>query len=233
MIILVGIGALFIVLGFVIKAASDSVVEYSVQYDGAGAAASAAACALPANSSGATRACTLTIQVAVDMPAPVFVYYELDNFFQNHRRYVKSRSDTQLAGTFAASASDPNVADCAPLVTTTAADGTTKLLHPCGLIAMSFFNDTFALASAPTAVTMSETGIAWATDVSTKFKPSLGSYARYSAGVQFLNDSYPRYNSTTAPIVNGASTLVRAGARPAARARSRRAHAPPPPPPGR
>jgi hypothetical protein len=40
------------------------------------------------------------------------------------------------------------VADCAPLVTTIA-DGATKLLHPCGLIAMSFFNDTFRLSSHP------------------------------------------------------------------------------------
>ncbi len=29
---------------------------------------------------------------------PVYVYYQLDNFYQNHRRYVKSRSDDQLRG---------------------------------------------------------------------------------------------------------------------------------------
>ena len=33
-----------------------------------------------------------------DMVAPVFMYYELDNFFQNHRRYVESRDNTQLKG---------------------------------------------------------------------------------------------------------------------------------------
>lgn len=27
---------------------------------------------------------------------PVYVYYELTNYFQNHRRYVKSRNDDQL-----------------------------------------------------------------------------------------------------------------------------------------
>ena len=26
------------------------------------------------------------------------MYYELDNFYQNHREYVKSRSNTQLYG---------------------------------------------------------------------------------------------------------------------------------------
>jgi len=28
----------------------------------------------------------------------VFLYYQLDNFYQNHRRYVKSRSNDQLNG---------------------------------------------------------------------------------------------------------------------------------------
>nr|CAD1841546.1 unnamed protein product [Ananas comosus var. bracteatus] len=30
------------------------------------------------------------------MKAPIYIYYELDNYYQNHRRYVKSRSDKQL-----------------------------------------------------------------------------------------------------------------------------------------
>ena len=33
-----------------------------------------------------------------DIPAPIYVYYQLDNFYQNHRRYVKSRSNEQLMG---------------------------------------------------------------------------------------------------------------------------------------
>jgi len=32
------------------------------------------------------------------MKAPVFVYYQLDNFYQNHRRYVKSKDYKQLMG---------------------------------------------------------------------------------------------------------------------------------------
>ena len=30
------------------------------------------------------------------MSGKVYVYYELDNFYQNHRRYVNSRMDAQL-----------------------------------------------------------------------------------------------------------------------------------------
>ena len=40
------------------------------------------------------------------MAAPVYLYYQLDNFYQNHRRYVSSRSDTQLAGTMYTSSSE-------------------------------------------------------------------------------------------------------------------------------
>lgn len=32
------------------------------------------------------------------MKAPIYFYYELENFYQNHRRYVKSKSSTQLSG---------------------------------------------------------------------------------------------------------------------------------------
>ena len=33
------------------------------------------------------------------MDGDVYVYYQLKNFYQNHRTYVKSRSDKQLLGT--------------------------------------------------------------------------------------------------------------------------------------
>lgn len=40
------------------------------------------------------------IHIRDDLPAgeKIFLYYQLDNFYQNHRRYVKSRSNTQLDG---------------------------------------------------------------------------------------------------------------------------------------
>ena len=40
------------------------------------------------------------IELKEDVPAgqKLFLYYQLDNFYQNHRRYVKSRSNTQLNG---------------------------------------------------------------------------------------------------------------------------------------
>ena len=127
----------FIALGFAIKAASDGVVELSIQYDGTGyAAPSTGVCALDSTKPGVQSQCELTFTAPSAMAAPVFVYYELDNFYQNHRRYVASKSDVQLAGTIYTSSSDTNIATCSPSITS--ASG--KVLHPCGLIANSFFN---------------------------------------------------------------------------------------------
>lgn len=42
--------------------------------------------------------CQVTFDVEEDMESPVYVYYELRKFYQNHRSYVKSRSHDQLAG---------------------------------------------------------------------------------------------------------------------------------------
>lgn len=100
--------------------------------------------------------CPIQITVEEKMTGPVFFYYALDNFYQNHRRYIKSRSDTQLSGT------EQTVNDiktnCDPIITNAdlgfgdikAVDGTTLLdpsgpATPCGLIAWSVFNGKFQL----------------------------------------------------------------------------------------
>lgn len=35
---------------------------------------------------GAGTACQVTLRVPAAMRAPIYLYYELDNFYQNHRR---------------------------------------------------------------------------------------------------------------------------------------------------
>ena len=130
-VILGSTGVAFIAIGIALKLASDGVVELRRQYDGAGA--EAPACAAPLQGGAPTR-CTLSFTVPAAMKAPVFVYYELTNFYQNHRRYVQSRSNEQLAGALLPAASLTSA--CSPLVS--APNG--KTLHPCGLIANSLFN---------------------------------------------------------------------------------------------
>jgi len=96
------------------------------------------------------------------MNKPVYFYYKLTNFYQNHRRYVKSKSNTQLQGGTDSSLSS----NCDPLIT--GSNG--KNLYPCGLIAGSYFTDTFNASINGTALDWTNSGIAWSSDVSTKFK---------------------------------------------------------------
>ena len=43
-------------------------------------------CALPMQLNGEGTLCNVTLTAPRRMAAPVFLYYELDNFYQNHRR---------------------------------------------------------------------------------------------------------------------------------------------------
>ena len=138
-VILGATGVVFIAIGIALKLASDSVVELRLQYDGAGA--DVAACAAPLQGGAPTR-CQISFVAPAAMKAPVFVYYELTNFYQNHRRYVQSRSNEQLAGALLPASGLTSA--CSPLVS--APNG--KTLHPCGLIANSLFNGACARARA-------------------------------------------------------------------------------------
>lgn len=71
--------------------------------------------------------------VEAAMKAPVYVSFQLTGVFQNHRSYVKSRSDTQMSGVVFDS--EVKLEECEPLIATGE-----RILHPCGLIANSFFN---------------------------------------------------------------------------------------------
>lgn len=42
--------------------------------------------------------CRMEIYIEKDMDAPVYFMYEVGNFYQNHRRYIQSKSNEQLAG---------------------------------------------------------------------------------------------------------------------------------------
>ena len=70
------------------------------------------------------------------------MYYGLTNFYQNHRRYVKSRDDTQLSGGTVDSVGDL-ISDCKPYRSVSVEEGgqtVDKPIAPCGAIANSMFN---------------------------------------------------------------------------------------------
>lgn len=107
--------------------------------------------------------CRLGFTLERDFVGDVFMYYGLTNFYQNHRRYVKSRDDNQLLGEFVS----PVSSDCQPF--DTGING--KAIVPCGAIANSLFNDTLVLHSKSFGVIpVKKTGIAWPSDKEIKFR---------------------------------------------------------------
>ena len=114
-----------------------------------------------------TNVCTIQFEIPNDIGPPVLLYYRLTNFYQNHRRYVKSLDTDQLKGKFITNDTIGSSA-CEPLKL--APNG--KAYYPCGLIANSIFNDTIhsptavnsAGGNAPQSYIMSNKSIAWASD---------------------------------------------------------------------
>jgi hypothetical protein len=80
------------------------------------------------------RQCIVEFDMPVTLKPSVLFYYKLTNFYQNHRRYVKSLNSDQLKGKYV-SPKDLDNSDCKPLSTI---DGVA--IYPCGLIANSLFN---------------------------------------------------------------------------------------------
>ena len=156
------VALIFIPIGIAIIVASDQIVEISIRYD------HLQQCNFNQRSAVYGYACTpqnFSFTVPETMKAPVFMFYRIDNFYQNHRRYARSRSELQLAGEPIFDASQ--LADCKPFATpgeftdlsqknttvefvNSSAGRVVNLrdvtYYPCGLIAWSMFNDTFILS---------------------------------------------------------------------------------------
>jgi len=106
--------------------------------------------------------CIIQFDVPANLSPSILLYFKLTNFYQNHRRYVKSFDSSQLTGT-ARTPSQLNSGNCKPVATTN-----NLPIYPCGLIANSIFNDTFSNLTllnlsqgASSNYTLSEKGIAW------------------------------------------------------------------------
>ncbi|KAI3727870.1 hypothetical protein L6452_16491 [Arctium lappa] len=160
----VAVAILFIPAGLLCLSASERVVEIIDRYDDE---------CLPDSysnkgdsfiqSKDTNKTCVRTMKVPKKMTAPVFIYYQLDNFYQNHRRYVKSRSDKQLR--------DPGFADetrdCKPEDNLHGDEN--EPIIPCGLVAWSLFNDTYILSKGNKVLDINKKDIAWKSDTEIKF----------------------------------------------------------------
>ena len=150
-------GILFVILGIVLLVYSNKVKSAKIDY----------------TDCGSNDPCNKQLTLEDDIDAPVFVYYQLDGFFQNSRRYLKSKETDQLTG------DDIKAHDnCEPAETNKemgfsstqkALDGNTVLNQndiavPCGLVAKTFFNDEFSFSIGGETLVVDETNIAFGKD---------------------------------------------------------------------
>lgn len=164
------IGIAFIPVGVGLLYFSDQVKEYILDYTDCNSTNIFRAKGMPVKcadiiAEGHSQPCYCKINFSLpsDFNGKIYMYYGLTNFYQNHRRYVKSRDDNQLLGKLS-----PDVSgDCEPF----AYVGETPIV-PCGAIANSLFSDDLTLFSlkhkAP--VPLLKTGIAWPSDKNIKFR---------------------------------------------------------------
>ena len=128
-------------LGIIIQVINGKIVEVSKQYD--------KLCP------DLNQVCNITIDINTKMDQPIYFFYELDNFYQNHRRYLRSKSLTQLAGdNIDSSTAEKN---CDPIIHNADLYATNSwnytpldpngVASPCGLMAKSIFNGFFKIPS--------------------------------------------------------------------------------------
>eukprot|EP00892_Ulva_mutabilis_P006042 jgi/Ulvmu1/380/UM001_0387.1 len=100
------------------------------------------------NVSGQTLPVQSNIDILVehDMDEPIYIYYILRKFHQNHKRYVKSVDWQQVHGKNKSASSLKDCKGQKRYVTDSKNETLEQngLVTPCGLIAWSYFNDTFS-----------------------------------------------------------------------------------------
>lgn len=131
---------LFFAFGFPLYVSSERVVEVTKRYDD--------------DCKESKQNCKITINIDKKIPEPVYVYYKLENFYQNHRLYVRSRSYAQLRN---GKPTDTELNLCSPAKYNKDFKGYYKptdskelkdddVAVPCGMVARSVFNDTYSIS---------------------------------------------------------------------------------------
>ncbi|MFS7984929.1 putative CDC50/LEM3 family protein [Helianthus anomalus] len=151
----------FIPIGVASLLASRDVVEIIDRYDNACLQGTKSQKVQSIQDPTRNKTCVRRLTVTKRMKQPIYVYYQLDNYYQNHRRYVKSRSDQQLRNR----GDENETSTCKP-----EHEANGMSIVPCGLVAWSLFNDTYSLSTGNNrTLTINKRDISWKSDRDEKF----------------------------------------------------------------
>jgi len=152
-----------LVIGIVFTITNSRVIVYEERYD---------------NKCIIGQLCNITFNVQEEMTGTIYLRFKLTDFYQNHRRFMESRSDEQLAGSYV---DYSGMSACVPYRSVNDSALPANWLLPCGLSAASFFNDTYDWLSS--AQIFSESGISWKSDRQYLYQPLS---SEYKTGVRWL-----------------------------------------------
>lgn len=151
-ILFAAIGVAFIPTGVSLLNTSNSIYQSIITYDGDGASPD---CTIHTQFAG--KLCNITFTLHDDVTGPLYVYYSLGNFYQNHRLYVSSYDSYQLQGQKQSKSTLDT--SCVSKVT-----NGSQLLNPCGLIANSYFSDVIVFQNTAGQSALDDSDIAWSSD---------------------------------------------------------------------
>ena len=133
-------GIIFIIIGVFISSLSKQIVEVKQRYDNL------------KTYYNASIKVSFTLDKTIKNP---MIYYQIDGFYQNHRRYVKSKDDEQLSGKDLTLSQIKKNGNCKPVETNKEMGAIYNVNKskldpddvaiPCGLLARSYFRDYFTL----------------------------------------------------------------------------------------
>jgi len=164
------IGIIFLPIGIALYVSSESVKEIILDYTNCKKSGSTPTLPIEkweylTNSNG-ENVCSMDFSIFNEFRRPIYMYYRLTNFYQNHRNYFKSYNPKQYkCRTLADVIKNENIDKaCEPF--NKKGD---QYYYPCGLIANSFFSDEvvgdrIVNRDNSNSIEFTEKGISWSSD---------------------------------------------------------------------
>ncbi|XP_049849034.1 uncharacterized protein LOC126317099 [Schistocerca gregaria] len=159
-------GACLVAIGVILYIEAQSIREYKLRYDDICAKYEECYVRLP----------------EVNLRAPFYVYYQIDNFYQNNKRYYNSRNAKQLRGEMVYSFSE--LRDCSPYISKNNSLNLDDFYIPCGLMARSFFNDSFKIYNLRKYIELDKKDIAYSSQIGAIYKNPPSD----QPGIRVIND---------------------------------------------
>lgn len=129
--------------------------------------------------------------VEINVPKPmkgnIWLFYKLTNFYQNHRRYMYSRSAKQLRGEYVGYSALKT--ECEIWTSRNDSSEPADWYLPCGAIALSFFNDTYSFVN--NSITLLDAGISWRSDREKLFRKLSPDYTEGIKWLEDMNETFP------------------------------------------